>query len=161
MTQIIKNRAIVSDPYVFVEDGAPLPASEHVFVSFARYLAEKDALLASGKKLGIRLPSDKLPKDIPDLHRLALIAIEFPRFTDGRGYSIARLLRDREKYRGEVRAVGWVLRDNLLYMERSGFDAFALLPGKPLESGLEAFKELPLAYQANAVDPRPLYRRRA
>ncbi len=157
--QIIKDRAIVEDDYVHVEDGAELPASGKIIVTLARYLSEKDQLLGN-YQLGVRISSDKLPSDIPALHQLSLVAIEFPRFTDGRGYSIAKLLRDREKFQGEIRAVGWVLRDNLLFMSRCGFTSFEVQPGKPLESALEAFAELDVVYQATVPDPRPLYRRR-
>ena len=160
MAQIIRNRAIVTDDFIAVADDAPLPPGKRVVVSWARYAADPANVLAQVQSLGVRVPSDKLPKDIPDLHKLALICIEFPRFTDGRGYSVARLLREREKFAGELRAVGWVLRDNLLNMERVGFNAFDLREGKPLESAVQAFAELPTAYQATVVDPRPLYRRR-
>jgi len=158
--QIIVNRSICEDVYAVAADDEALPAAEHVLVSFARYLAEKDTLLASGKKLGVRLPSDKLPKDLPDLGKLAMIAVEFPKFTDGRGNSIGRMLREREKFTGELRAVGHVLRDQLIYMERCGFNAFVLAPGKSITIAIEAFAELPVAYQATVKDPRPLYRRR-
>ncbi|HSC87168.1 MAG TPA: DUF934 domain-containing protein [Polyangiaceae bacterium] len=157
--QIIRKRAIVEDDFVHIEDGAELPSGGKIIVTLARYLVEKDSLLAAFT-LGVRIQSDKLPKDIPELHRLALVAIEFPRFTDGRGYSIAKLLRQREKFTGEIRAVGWVLRDNLLFMERCGVDAFEVQPGKPLESAVQAFAELEVPYQATVQDPRPLYRRR-
>ena len=70
------------------------------------------------------------------------------------------MLRQRHAYRGELRAVGWVLRDQLQYLERCGFNAFELKPGKPLESALEAFGELSVTYQAAVDDPRPIYRRR-
>jgi len=158
--EIILNRAIVSDDYQELTDDESAPSSGKVIVSFARFVKEGAELLATASAVGIRLPSDKLPSDVPLLERLSLIAIEFPRFSDGRGYSIAKLLRERFKFKGQLRAVGWVLRDNLLYMERVGFDAFELAAGKPLESGLQAFAELPIAYQATAVDRRPLYRRR-
>jgi len=157
--QIIRNRAIVEDDFVHVPDGAELPDGKPI-VTLARYAGAREELLARYPALGVRVPSDKLPTDIPDLTRLALIAIEFPRFTDGRGYSVARMLRDRYKFTGELRAVGWVLRDNLFYMERCGFTAFELKPGKPLESGLEAFSEFSVTYQAAADDKRPFYRRR-
>jgi uncharacterized protein (DUF934 family) len=157
---IIIDRAIVPDEFQELADADPLPPSAKVIVSFARYLREGPELLAQARAVGIRLPSDKLPGEVPGLDKLALIAIEFPRFSDGRGYSIAKLLRERFKFGGQLRAVGWVLRDNLLYMERVGFNAFELAPGKPLESGLEAFAELPIAYQATTADRRPLYRRR-
>lgn len=158
--QIIVDRSICEDVYAVAADGEAIPAAEHVLVSFARYLAEKETLLASGKKLGVRLPSDKLPKDLPDLHKLGMIAVEFPKFTDGRGYSIGRMLREREKFTGELRAVGHVLRDQLLYMERCGFNAFVMAPGKSITIALEGFAELPIAYQATVADTRPLYRRR-
>jgi uncharacterized protein (DUF934 family) len=160
MAQIIRNRAIVTDDFSAVADEVAVPQGKKVVVSWARYVADPGVLLGQVEALGIRVPSDKLPKDIPELHKLALICIEFPRFTDGRGYSVARLLREREKFQGELRAVGWVLRDNLLNMERVGFNAFDLREGKPLESAVQAFAELPIAYQATVADPRPLYRRR-
>jgi len=157
--QIIRQRAIVSDDYVEVADDAELPVSGKVIVSLARWNAHHEGLLIRFESVGVRIASDKLPKDIHELGSLALVAIEFPRFSDGRGYSIARLLR-REAFQGEIRAVGWVLRDNLLYMERCGIDAYDLLPGKSLESAVQAFGELDVVYQATVPDPRPLYRRR-
>ena len=158
--KIIRDRAIVDDDFVHVTDGAEQPAHVKPIVPLADYLKNRETLLARHVAAGVRVPSDKLPADIRDHDRLALIAIEFPKFTDGRGYSVARMLRQRHGFRGELRAVGWVLRDQLLYLERCGFNAFELKPGKPLESGLEAFTEFSVTYQAAADDPRPLYRRR-
>ncbi len=157
---IIRKRAITEDDFVHVPDGTALPDGGKPIVTLARYTAEREALLARYPALGVRITPDKLPSDIPDLARLALVAFEFPRFTEGRPYSIARQLRDRHGFKGELRAVGWVLRDQLRYMERCGFDAFELKPGKPLESALEAFGELQPTYQAAVDDPRPIYRRR-
>jgi uncharacterized protein (DUF934 family) len=158
--QIIRKRAIVEDDFVHVPDDAEVPDGAKPIVTLARYVKTREPLLARCPALGVRVPSDKLPSDIPDVGRLAVVAIEFPRFNDGRGFSIARQLRDRFGFRGELRAVGWVLRDQLFYMERCGFDAFELKPGKPLASALEAFNEFTATYQAAADDPRPLYRRR-
>ena len=158
--QIIRNRAIVEDDFTHVPDNGELPATGKPIVTLARYVKERGQLFERYPALGVRMPSDKLPADVPDLERLALIAIEFPRFSDGRGYSIARQLRQRNGFRGELRAVGWVLRDQLFFMERCGFDAFELKPGKPLESALQAFGEFTVTYQPAVDDPRPLYRRR-
>jgi uncharacterized protein (DUF934 family) len=158
--QIIRKRTIIEDDFVHVPDGAELPEGKQPIVTLARYVASRDALLARYPALGVRIASDKLPSEVPELGRLALIAIEFPRFTDGRGYSIARQLRERHGFKGELRAVGWVLRDQLYYLERCGFDAFELQPGKSIESALEAFGELTVTYQAAVDDPRPIYRRR-
>ena len=158
--QIIRKRAIVTDDYVHIADDADIPDGAQPIVTLARYQKQGGELAERFSRLGVRVPSDKLPQDIPQLTRLALIAIEFPKFTDGRGYSVGRMLRDRHGFTGELRAVGWVLRDNLYYMERCGFDAFELKPGKPLESALEAFGEFSATYQAGVDDKRPIYRRR-
>jgi uncharacterized protein (DUF934 family) len=95
------------------------------------------------------------------LDRLSVVAIEFPQFTDGRGHSIARLLRERFGYKGELRAVGDVFRDNLFYLSRCGFDSFLLSDqGDTLEAldGLSDFSE---GYQTSVERPQPLFRRRA
>ncbi|MDB4961978.1 MAG: Oxidoreductase in sulfite reduction [Myxococcales bacterium] len=158
--QIIRDRKIVEDDFIHVADGAELPESGKPIVTLARFLKERATLLPRYPAVGVRIASDKLPSDVPDLAKLALIAVEFPKFTDGRGYSTGRMLRDRHGFTGELRAVGWVLRDQLFYLERCGFNAFEMKPGKPLESGLEAFKEFTVTYQAAVDDPRPFYRRR-
>lgn len=158
--QIIRDRAIVTDDFVHVADNAELPPAGQPIVTWARYHAQGGELVERYARLGVRVPSDKLPQDIPHIDRLALIAIEFPRFTDGRGYSVARMLRERHGFTGELRAVGWVLRDNLFYLERCGFNAFELKAGKSLDSALEAFGEFSATYQAATDDKRPIYRRR-
>jgi uncharacterized protein (DUF934 family) len=159
--QIIRKRAIVEDDFVHVPDGAELPpVSVKPIVTLARYREQAGQLVERYQALGVRAPSDKLPSDIVEPQRLALIAIEFPRFTDGRGYSVARMLRQRHGYTGELRAVGWVLRDQLHCLERCGFDAFELQPGKSLESALGAFAEFSVSYQGAADGVLPLYRRR-
>jgi uncharacterized protein (DUF934 family) len=95
------------------------------------------------------------------LDGIAVIAIEFPQFTDGRGYSIARLLRERYGYKGELRAVGEVLRDNLFYLSRCGFDSFVLSGPVDEEHVLEALSDFSDGYQASVERPQPLFRRRA
>lgn len=161
---IIKNRRIVDDGWVHVDDGQPLPEGSDATVSLSRWSAERDELRArarSGGRVGVRLrPDDETDAIEGDLQDLPLVAIEFPKFTDGRGYSKARRLRERHGYEGELRAIGNVLRDQLFYMHRCGFDAFELQPGKSLEQALEAFDELSVAYQGAADEPRPLFRRR-
>jgi uncharacterized protein (DUF934 family) len=161
---IIRNREIVDDSWTHAADGEPLPAGD-VTVSLSRWLSERDALkarAASGSgRVGVRLaPSEEPDALAPDLGELPLVAIEFPKFTDGRGYSTARLLRERLGYAAELRAIGYVLRDQLFYMLRCGIDSFELKPGKDLQQALGAFEELSVTYQGAADDPRPLYRRR-
>ena len=91
----------------------------------------------------------------------AVIAINFPKFGDGRGYSIARLLRERYGYKGELRAVGEVARDHLHAMAQCGFDAFQLREGEDPREALEAFGDFSEQYQATAAQPAPLFRRRS
>jgi uncharacterized protein (DUF934 family) len=91
---------------------------------------------------------------------LKLIAINFPKYGDGRGYSIARLLRERYGYKGELRAVGVVARDHLQLMAQCGFDSFQLREGEDAEEALKGLDDFSEAYQANAAQPVPLFRRR-
>ena len=111
--------------------------------------------------LGVILRGDDdLRALVPDLDRLAVIAIEFPRFGDGRGYSAARLLRSRYGYRGEIRAVGDVLRDQLYYLKRVGFDGFELRADQDPAAAVAALADFSESYQAAADQPLPLFRRR-
>lgn len=159
--RIIKERKLVDDAFLHVADGAELPAGGDVIVSLDRYRELRPLLQSRGTKVGVRLRSDQEAKLVADLlPELAVIAIEFPGFKDGRGYSTARILRERYNFRGEIRAVGDVLRDQLFYMERCGFDAFELKAGKDIEGALQAFGEFSVTYQGATDDPRPLFRRR-
>ncbi len=151
------------DPWLAAGAG-PVAAGTDVIVTLARLEAEPAVLDRAGRT-GVRLPSDRgLDPIVPLLPRLALVAIEFPKHTDGRGYSLARLLRERHGFAGEVRAVGNVLRDNLLFMHRCGFDAFELDPkygpgGRDPAATLSAFAELDVYYQAASDVRLPLWKR--
>ena len=94
------------------------------------------------------------------LSSVSVIAIRFPKFTDGRGYSLARLLRQRYGFEGEVRAIGDINREQLMYLERCGFNAFELKAGRSLTDALSAFDELPTRYQSAADSATPIWRRR-
>ena len=120
---LLKNGQIVADSWRRIGDDEPLPDSGRLMVSLARWQRERDALAVRGS-LGLVLNSDQGPASIADhLAHFDLIALDFPRFQDGRAYSYARLIRERYKFTGELRAVGNVLRDQLLFMRRCGFDA--------------------------------------
>ena len=92
---------------------------------------------------------------------LKVIAVNFPKYGDGRGYSIGRLLRERYGYKGELRAIGVVARDHLQLMAQCGFDSFQLREGEDAQAALDAFDDISEAYQASAAQPQPLFRRRA
>ena len=105
-------------------------------------------------------PNDDPARLAGSLGEVRVIAVNFPKFGDGRGFSIARLLRERYGYRGELRAVGEVGRDHLYFMAQCGFDAFELRAGENAQEALAAYGDFSEAYQATAVRPVPLFRRR-
>ena len=133
---LVKNGTIATDIFVHVPDGAELPGDGAVLVTAARFLEDPEALLHREGKLGVIWPNSRDVDDlVPFLDRLAVVALVFPTFRDGRAYSQARLLRERHGYDGELRATGQVLRDQFLFMLRAGFDAFEVKK----ESDAEAF----------------------
>ncbi|MXP25651.1 DUF934 domain-containing protein [Altererythrobacter indicus] len=116
-----------------------------------------DAFLGQTNAVAVRIePGDDARQLLPHLDRIALVEVNFPAYTDGRGYSAARILRE-EGYTGELRAVGDVLVDQLSHMKRCGFDAFA--PNAPLdeEDVKAAFNRWPEVYQAAADDRQPIW----
>ena len=117
--------------------------------------------LAQREHLGLWLDSDEEPAALETLlNQAEVIAINFPQFTDGRGYSYAQILRQRFAYSGEIRAIGDVLRDQLYLMKRCGFDAFSLRADLDPHACLSAFDDFTESYQAAADQPIPLFRRR-
>lgn len=119
--------AYAEDGFCVAEDGEEFPEASNcgVLMSLTRFQAEGQSLLDQGRPVGVRLKSDDSLEAISrDLPRLALVALEFPKFRDGRAFSAATLLRERYNFTGEIRAVGDVLREQANYMVRCGFDAF-------------------------------------
>jgi uncharacterized protein (DUF934 family) len=110
--------------------------------------------------LGIWIDSDEEVEDIGEkANMFPVIAINFPSFTDGRGFTAGRLLRERYGYNGQLRAIGHVIRDQLFYLKRCGFDAFQLREGTDLEEALKSLNDFSVTYQGDADDPNPLFRR--
>ncbi len=167
MSRIIKNRQIVDDTWnvlKLVEGETPesvaLP-SDNPIVPLAVWLARRDELLARQRPVGVWLDSQEGPESIAgDIERFAVIAVNFPKFADGRGYSTARLLRERHGYTGELRAIGDVLQDLLYYMKRCGFDAYAVRADKDIAAALAGLDDFSESYQAAADQPQPLFLRR-
>jgi uncharacterized protein (DUF934 family) len=158
---LIRDEQLVDDTFTAVADEAALPESGAVLVSLARWQIDREALIARSEPLGVRLKSDESPELIAaDLDRIALVALEFPVFRDGRAYSYARILRERYGFAGEVRAVGQVLMEQLHFMLRSGFNAFELDSDDPLGQYRTAMADFSIWYQptgdgrATAVDLR-------
>ena len=174
MAILIKHRHIAADSWQLLdgdtgrwtavgEDGLvpDFPAWADLIVPLRLWRARREDLLARDGLTGVWLAPDEDPAPLADaLPEIPLVAVRFPKFSDGRGYSIGRLLRERYGFAGELRAIGDVGRDQLLAMERCGFDAFALRPGEDAERALRAFRELTEAYQGTVPRPLPLFRRR-
>ena len=166
MATLIKERRIVADSWRLLSRGPKgelpeVPAQGDVIVPLALWLERRDAFLAYPGRLGVWLDANEGPEAIADdLRRFAVIAVNFPKFGDGRGYSIARLLRERYGYKGELRAIGDVLHDFLYFMEQCGFDAFALRDDQDASAALAAFDTFSEGYQTSVLRPVPLFRRR-
>lgn len=164
MQRIIKNEQIVDETWHLLDKEASLdglPNSDDLIVPLRLWREHAHALKARDGGLGVWLDADEAVEDIADdLTHFQTVALNFPVFTDGRHYSSARLLRERYGYKGEVRAIGDVLRDQLFYMRRCGFDAFAIRPDRDPDDALKSLKDFSVTYQAATDDPRPLFRRR-
>lgn len=149
---LLKQGRLADDPWIAVSGESPIPDGDPVIVDYDRWADGKDQLAGRNAPLGVRLSSDQPPSLIADdLDRFSLIALEFPKFTDGRSYSHARLLRERYGFTGELRAVGNILRDQYVFLERCGFDSFEV-EGEDAEAAYGAAKgEISHSYQP-AVD---------
>jgi uncharacterized protein (DUF934 family) len=162
MPRLIKDGAIVEDRWTLLRDAASAGDVPHTaaIVPLKLWLAERDALRARGH-VGVWLAPHEDPALIAaDCPALPLVAVDFPQFTDGRGYSTARLLRERYGFAGELRAIGDVLRDQLCYLSRCGFNAFAVRGDRDLDDALEGLGDFTDGYQATVRQPLPLFRRR-
>ena len=165
MQRLIKNGEVINDSWHLLDKDATLdglPNSDSIIVPLALWLEHSHALKARDGGLGVWLDSDEEVESIADdLSQFQVVALNFPVFSDGRNYSNARLLRDRYQYQGEVRAIGDVLRDQLFFMQRCGFDAFALRADRNADEALESLKDFSNPSQAATDQPLPLFRRRA
>jgi uncharacterized protein (DUF934 family) len=159
--RIIRHRNIEQDDWRQLPESAAgaevldMLVGERVIVPLSALQRNAEAILCRTAPTGVLLrPADDVRELEPLLDRLCLVAIEFPAFNEGRGYSQARVLRQHYRFGGEIRALGDVSRDRLAFMERCGFDAFVLRPGESPEAALEAFTEISLRYQP-AADAAP------
>jgi uncharacterized protein (DUF934 family) len=158
MRKLLRQRDIVADDWRYA--GEPdSSTADSLIVPLAQLLTDSDSLTQRAGRLGVRVgPATRLDEFVQHLPRLSLVAIEFPTPGDGRGYSLARLLRERCAYNGELRAVGAVKRDQVFFMSRVGFDSFELAAGEDLEAARSALSLYSVTYQPRGryepVDPR-------
>lgn len=157
-SKIIKDGVIVDDQWLLLpQETTDIPEGP-IIVPLSLWESKKD-ILAGRQALGVWLDSDEPPEHIASaLENFDLVAINFPVFVDGRGFSYGRDLREKYHYQGEVRAIGEFIRDQLFFLQRCGFNAYAL-SGAELESALDTFKDFSDSYQAAIDQPEPYFRR--
>ncbi len=148
---LLKNGKLIDDPWTHVADEVAVPTSGPVIVGLKRWREERDALIKRKDPVGVRLQSDYATSDVADdLDCLGVIALAFPVFRDGRGFTLARRLRERYGYKGEIRAIGNVLRDQYLFMQRCGFDALEVKEGETEKDWQKATGAISVFYQPAA-----------
>ena len=145
---LVKGGEIAADRYIRIFDDAPIPANDAVLIAAERFLADAAELAAREAEIGVIWPNNRDLDELgPHLDRLALIALVFPKFQDGRAYSQARILRERLGFRGELRATGQVLRDQFVFMLRAGFDSFEVKKDADAEAFAATVKRYSVFYQ--------------
>jgi uncharacterized protein (DUF934 family) len=151
---------LANDAFTHVADDQDLPQGD-VIISLTRFQADGERLLGEGRAVGVRLePNEEAEALAYDLPRLAVVALAFPKFRDGRQYSNARVLRERYGYKGEVRAVGDVLREQALFMARCGMDAFEPADGSTPEQWEHVTRRFRHVYQRAADGRAPAFAER-
>ncbi|WP_424192461.1 DUF934 domain-containing protein [Ampullimonas aquatilis] len=170
-TQLIKNQQLAQDTYQLIrlkegETAASIHLPEGaLIVPLAVWFAQEDLLQARVSEhhwpIGVWLAPEEDPAELAEeLTKLALIAVDFPASKDGRGYSAARLLRERYGYKGELRAIGDVLHDEIFYMQRCGFNSFVMRADQDINAAATALNTFGVKYQGAYDDPVPLFRKR-
>lgn len=168
MREIIKDKQVVQDDWTVLKlqegetpESVTLPTGK-VIVPLTVWQAQR-AQIGTRNDVGVWLASDERPEALKDeggiIPAIPVIAVDFPKFADGRGYSIAYNLRARLGYQGELRAIGDVLRDQLFYMQRVGFNAFATRPDRNIHDALKGLTDFSDVYQTSWDQKSPLFRR--
>jgi uncharacterized protein (DUF934 family) len=150
MRRILRRREVVEDDWRHLGEQSPDEAgAESLIVPFTEFRANPSSWRAREGLLGVRLaPADNVEELVEDLPRLSLVAVEFPGVAEGRGYTQGRVLRTRLHFKGELRAVGAGVKQDLIFlMARCGFDSFELAPGQSFEDALRALHRYTVAYQ--------------
>jgi uncharacterized protein (DUF934 family) len=145
---LVKGGKITCDPYLHLAEDAEIAPDGAILISAARFLENPETLSNRAGRTGVIWPNNRDVDDLtPFLDRLAVVALVFPSFRDGRAYSQARLLRERHQFKGELRATGQVLRDQFVFMLRAGFDAFEVKKDSDAEAFAATVKRYSVFYQ--------------
>ncbi|MES2663859.1 MAG: DUF934 domain-containing protein [Pseudomonadota bacterium] len=164
MSEVILNGKVVSDDWTWIESETEWKnrsSQSKCFVPFKVWQSIRSEVLNTENTfIGVQLETSDEPETIAnDLKHLQLISIHFAEFKDGRGFSLARLLRERFHFTAELRAVGDILRDQIFYLHRCGFNSFVPRNDQPMEACIAALKDFTETYQAAVDVPEPLFRR--
>ncbi|MEK9683524.1 MAG: DUF934 domain-containing protein [Rhodospirillaceae bacterium] len=151
---VIDNKGnMISDHWLLIPNLTPIPSESSAIVSLERYLSEKTEIITKANSIGLIVEPDQALDDIAnELNQFGIIVLLFPKFTDGRAYSHARLLRQHHNYSGEIRAAGNILRDQLFFMKRCGFDSFILPDDKATTDWISGFSDFSAGYQYSSDD---------
>ena len=145
---LVKGGKIATDVFAHLADDAEVPADGAILISAAKFLEGAETITDRAGKTGVIWPNNRDVDDlVPYLDRLAVVALVFPTFRDGRAYTQARLLRERHGFKGELRATGQVLRDQFVFMLRAGFDAFEVIKESDAEAFAATVKRYSVFYQ--------------
>lgn len=148
---LVKDGVLAEDPWLTAETEAALETEAPLFVTLELWQGARERLAGRNAPLGLRLRSDQSAEELAgELEHFDAVALEFPKFTDGRAFSTARILRERLGFEGELRAVGAVKRDQLAFLQRCGFDAVEVPDGVDAEAWLESLREFSHWYQPAA-----------
>ena len=162
MPQMLKDGNVVDNSWRLVEANAETLPQGDILISTGQWLEHQDMLINRAGAVGVWIDSHEEIEDFATgIMDLPVIAINFPKFVDGRGFSLARLLRERYGYSGEIRALGEIIRDQLFLMQRCGFNAFAFDTELDLAEASKSLQDFSDAYQVAVDQPEPLFKRRA
>lgn len=145
---LLEGNKIVADRFVAVADDEALPDGTPVLVSLERWKAERASLLGRNTELAVRLKSEQPAEELAgDLDRISLVAVEFFKYRDGRGFTTARELRERFAYKGDIRALGHVIADQYAFLRRCGFTQVEIADTAKVETWVAALDQITIAYQ--------------
>jgi len=161
MPQVLKDHRVIEDNWIPLEASSETVPEGDVLLTYNQWQDFSEQLPTHNGSVGVIIEGNAEIEDIVEpLLNLPLIAINFPKFADGRGFSIARLLRERYNYQGEIRAVGGFIRDQLYLLSRCGFNAFKFSDDTDLSKAANSLQDFSETYQVSADEENPLFRRR-
>ncbi|MBT6105707.1 DUF934 domain-containing protein [SAR92 clade bacterium H231] len=161
MAQLLKEGQVVDNSWsTVVEDAGDLPPGD-ILLPLQRWLHQHSQLSQHSGRVGLWIEGNEEIEAVAEqLIQAPVVAIRFPKFVDGRGFSAARLLRERYGYQGEIRATGEIIRDQLYLLQRCGFNAFEFGEEVDLAEASKSLADFSDAYQVAADQPIPLFKRR-